>query len=115
MTRMIVRSFLVVLLAAAPLFADTLTDVKSALRNLHGSVPIRATYETKSSNVAKGRFFDQDVSTSAAVEARDDDSGMTLVYPRAMLDRAAAQRDAKKDDAKQRVADVNATRVAEML
>src|SRR5437764_129308 len=100
---------------ALPLFADTVTDVKSALRNLRAAAPIRAAYETKSANVAKGRFFDQDVSTSAAVEARVDDNGITIVYPRAMLERAAAQRDAKKDDAKQRVADVSATRIAEML
>ena len=106
---------MIALLLAIPLFADTVGDVKSALRNLHAAAPIRAAYETKSANVAKGRFFDQDVSTSAAVEARVDDNGITIVYPRAMLERAAAQRDAKKDDAKQRVADVSATRIAEML
>lgn len=107
---------LAALLASSPfLFADTLTDVKSALRNLHANAPIRAGYETKSANVAKGRFFDQDVSTTGAVEARVDDSGITVVYPRALLERSAAQRDAKRDDVKQRVADVSATRVAEML
>jgi hypothetical protein len=112
------RSFLaaaVVVAAAVPLSADTLADVKAALRNLRGTQPIRAAYETKSANVAKGRFFDQDVSTTGNVEARVDDSGITIVYPRALLDRAAAQRDAKKDDIKQRVADVSATRIAEML
>ena len=116
MTRMIRTICLAAaFVAATHASADTLADIKSALRNLHATVPIRAAYETKSANVAKGRFFDQDVSTTAAVEARVDDSGITIVYPRALLERAAAQRDSKRDDLKQRVADISATRIAEML
>jgi len=103
------------LFVAGHLCADTLADVKAALRNLRATTPIHVGYETKSANVAKGRFFDQDVSTGASVEARLDDNGITVVYPRALLDRAAAQRDAKKDEARQRVADISATRIAEML
>src|SRR6185295_8035151 len=114
---LMIRSFIAaaVVAAAMPLSADTLADVKAALRNLKATQPIRAAYETKSANVAKGRFFDQDVTTTGSVEARVDDSGLTIVYPRALLDRAAVQRDAKKDDIKERVADVSATRIAEML
>lgn len=103
------------LIAATSLSAATLDEVKTALRNLHAKQPVHAVYETKSANVASGRFFDQNVTTSASVEARVDENGLTLVYPQAMLARAAAQRDAKKDDAKERVADVSATRVSEML
>lgn len=111
------RTFFTVLALAAALqtSADTLGDVKAALHNLRATQPIRVAYETKSANVAKGRFFEQDVTTSASVDAQVDDAGITIVYPRALLDRAAAQRDAKKDEAKQRVADVSATRIAEML
>ena len=105
----------VALAAATRVSADTLSEVKSALRTLRAKQPIRAAYETKSANVAKGRFFDQNVSTAAAVEASVDENGITVIYPRSLLDRAAAQRDAKKDDAKERVADVAATRIAEML
>jgi len=103
------------LVAATSLSAATLDDVKGALRNLHAKQPVRAVYETKSANVASGRFFDQNVTTSAAVEARVDENGLTIVYSQAQLARAAAQRDAKKDDAKERVAEISATRVAEML
>jgi hypothetical protein len=103
------------LVAATSLSAATLDDVKGALRTLHAKQPVRAVYETKSANVASGRFFDQNVTTSAAVEARVDDNGLTIVYSQAQLARAAAQRDAKKDDAKERVAEISATRVAEML
>jgi hypothetical protein len=112
-----IRSLLIAAAFAVAIDASgaTLDDVKAALRNLHAKRPIHATYETKSSNVASGRFFDQNVTTSASVEARVDDAGLTIVYSHAMLDRAAMQRDAKKDDAKERVAEINATRVAEML
>ncbi len=106
---------MIALLLALPLYADTLTDVKSALHTLGATQPARALYETKSANVAKGRFFDQDVTTSGSAEARIDDNGLTLTYPRAFLERAAAQRDAKGDDTKQRAADISATRIAEML
>jgi hypothetical protein len=114
---MIVRSFVAaaVLAAAAHLSADTLAEMKSALRGLHPKQPIRAIYETKSTNVARGRFFDQDASGAGSVEARLDDDGLTIVYPRAMLDRAMAQRRAKNDSKAQRVSEVSATHLVELL
>ena len=100
--------------------ADTLGEIRAALRGLHAKQPIRATYETKSGNVAKGRFFDQDVTSGATVEARIDDDGATITYPRPQLERATAQRaardaGAKRDPKVPSVADVSATRIAEML
>jgi len=103
------------LVAATSLSAATLDDVKTALRGLHAKQPVHAVYETKSTNVAAGRFFDQNVTTSGSVEARLDENGLTLLYPQAFLARAAAQRDAKRDDAKERIASISAERVAEML
>ena len=108
-------SLAVALAAATTLSASTLDDVKAALRNLRAKQPVHAVYETKSANVAAGRFFDQNVTTSASVEARFDENGLTLVYAQSLLARAAAQRDAKRDDARERVADISAARVGEML
>ena len=105
----------VALAAATPVSADILFDIKTALRNLRAKQPVHATFETKSINVAKGRFFDQDTSSFATVEARVDDDGVTIVYPRALLDRALVQRNAKRDPKAARVADVNAPHIAEML
>jgi hypothetical protein len=115
---MIRRSILIAaaLAAATRAPADTLSDMKSALRNLRAKQPVRALYEKKSTNVARGRFFDQDSTSAAAVEARVDDEGVTILYPRALLDRAAAQRNAKKNDPKvQTVARVEPALIAEML
>jgi hypothetical protein len=113
-----IRRLLVVavaLAAATRVSADILFDVKAALRSLRAKQPVRATYESKSINVAKGRFFDQDTTTYATVEARVDDDGVTIIYPRALLERAMAQRNAKRDPKAARVADVSTTRIAEML
>jgi hypothetical protein len=111
---MIARSFVAaaVLAAAAHVSADTLAEMKSALRGLHPKQPLRATYETKSKNVASGRFFEQDVAGAGSVEARLDDDGLTIVYPRAMLE---ALRHAKKDPKATRVDEVNASHLAELL
>jgi hypothetical protein len=113
-----IRRLLVVavaLAAATRVSADILFDIKAALRNLRAKQPVRATYESKSINVAKGRFFDQDTSTSATVEARVDDDGVTIIYPRALLERALVQRNAKRDPKAPKVADVDAPHIAEML
>jgi hypothetical protein len=117
-SRVIKRSLAVAaaVAAAAQLSADTIGDVKAALRLLHAKTPIRATYDTKSTNVAHGRFFNQDETSAATVDTRVGEEGVTIVYPRALLDRGAAQRNAVKRDASaQHVADVSATRVAELL
>jgi len=113
-----IRRFLVVavaLAAATRVSADILFDIKAALRNLRAKQPVRATFETKSVNVAKGRFFDQDTTTSATVEARVDDDGVTVIYPRPLLERAMIQRNAKRDPKAPKVADVDAPHIAEML
>ena len=108
------------LFSATAVSADTLGDIRAALHNLPGNRPVSATYETKSGNVAKGRFFDQDVTSSASVEARVDGEGVTLVYPRSLLDRFSAEREAldagrKLDPKVQQVSEVSAPRIAEML
>src|SRR5712691_7394908 len=84
---------LALLLAAAPLHADTLTEVKSALAKLEGKQPLRATYEIKHSNSAKGRFFNQDFAETAAIEVRIDHEGLNLTFPRALIDKAENDRD----------------------
>ena len=113
-----IRRLLVVavaLAAATRVSADILFDIKTVLRNLRAKQPVRATFESKSVNVAKGRFFDQDTTTSATVEARVDDEGVTINYPRPLLERALIQRNAKRDPKAPKVADVDAPHIAELL
>src|SRR4051794_38411876 len=114
------RFALATLLLSAAATADTLGDIRAALRNLPGNHPVHATFETKSGNVAKGRFFDQDVTSSASVDARVDSEGITILYSRSQLERASAERETlnagrKLDPKAPQVSDVSAPRIAEML
>jgi hypothetical protein len=100
--------------------ADTIGDVRAALAGLTARQPVRATYESRRTNSARGRFYDNDFNSAGTAEARVDQEGLTVTYGRAALDRARNEKTARlganKPDAKTpRIADVSAFRVAELL
>ena len=89
------RSLLLVLLAALPLHADALTDIRTALRALGGTTPIRATYEIQRAENDEGKFSNEKSSGKATVDIEADASSFRLVVPRQMLEQVARELDAR--------------------
>jgi hypothetical protein len=111
---------LLTLALAGVVRADTIGEVRAALAGLAAKQPIRAGYEMRRTNAARGRFYDNDYNSAGSAEARVDAEGLTITYPRAALDRARSEKTARlganKPNAKMpRIGDVSAFRVAEML
>lgn len=111
---------LLTLSIAAAARADTIGDLRAALLALNGKQPVRATYESRRTNSARGRFYDNDFNSAGSAEARVDQDGLTVTYSRQQLDRARSEKTARlgatKPDAKApRVGDVSAFRIAELL
>ena len=71
--------------------ADTLSDVKSAVRRLTATQPVRATFTTEADVKAAGRFANDNSRRKAAVEVAHDQAGVTISISSAMLDRAQKQ------------------------
>ena len=92
---------------AATARGDTLADVKAALRSLGGRAAISASYESRQTNKARGKFFDQDLDTSAAAAVRADEQGVTVTLGRDLLDRARAH--------SPNAGNVNASRIASLV
>lgn len=80
---------LVCVLAAAPVGADTLSDVKAAVGRLHAKESVRAVFSTEASVKAEGRFANDNTKRKAAVEVTQSPAGITITLPAAMLDEAA--------------------------
>jgi hypothetical protein len=95
------------LAVAAAARGDTLAEVRAALRPLAGRAPIAATYEVRQTNRAHGKFFDQDLDTSAAAAVRGDEQGVTVTIGRDLLDRARSHA--------ANAGLVSASRIAELL
>ncbi|MCU1349254.1 MAG: hypothetical protein JWO56_2284 [Acidobacteria bacterium] len=115
------RLILLLLLAsAAGVQADTIGDVRATLLSLNARQPVRAAYEARRTNAARGRFYDNDFNSVASAEARVDDEGLAITYSRPVLDRARLEKTARlganKPDVKTpRIADVSPLRIAELL
>ena len=77
---------IVLLLLAATTRADTLADVRAALQTLHAQAPLRATYD-----VRVNRTGDNPYAATATVEVRVDADGLTITFPRPMLEKLATQ------------------------
>ena len=110
---------LLLLTTAVSAGADALADVKRTLGALRGTSAIAATYESRQTNKAHGRFFNQNLDLHGAADVRVDAGGITLTIPHATLERLRAQRAAghRADDETRReeTGDVPAGRVAELL
>jgi hypothetical protein len=111
---------LLTLSLAAAAQADTIGDVRGVLLSLNAKQPVRAAYESRRTNAARGRFYDNDFNSVGSAEVRVDIDGLTVTYSRSQLERARSEKTARlgatKPDAKTpRVGDVSAFRIAELL
>lgn len=80
------RVALVILLAAAPLHADNLGDVRAALTKLAGNQPLTARVQITRSRHSKGRFLNDDFEGSAVAQVEDDATGLHVMFPRALTE-----------------------------
>jgi hypothetical protein len=104
--------------AAASARADTLADVKRTLAALRGTAAVNATFESRHTNKARGRFFTQDLNQHSVAEVHGGEDGISVRLSRAMLERMRAQRAAGRrdeNDASERAGDVPPGQVAELL
>lgn len=86
---------LVVLLAALPLHADALSDIRTALGRLGATTPIRATFELQRNEADEGKFSNAKFNGRAAVDIEADGGAFRLVVPRTLLDQIALELDAR--------------------
>lgn len=80
--------FLAVALLTASSYADSLTDMRAAVAQLRATKPIHASIEVQRSRKSVGRFANQQFNGSASVEVIEDESGLHITFPRAILDRS---------------------------
>ena len=79
------------LFAAIDVSADTLADVKSAVARLGARKPVRATFTTEAVVKAAGRFANDNTMRKASVEVAQDEGGVTITIPAALIGRAEKQ------------------------
>lgn len=80
------RTLAIALLIAAPLAADGVTDVRSALMTLKAREPIRVTYELQRSVTSAGKFDNDQFSGKVAVDLDGGPGGFHLIIPQTLLD-----------------------------
>lgn len=108
---------LALMATTACLNADTLADVKRTLAALRATSPIAASYETRQTNVAKGRFYNANFDNHATAEVQVGENGLTMFLPRTAILQMRARRLASTADDKtgnEVTAEVSAARVAEL-
>jgi hypothetical protein len=95
-------------LAAVPVFADPLGDVRAALGRLPAREPVRATLELQQSVVSEGKFDNDKFAGKVAVELEGNSSGFHIIVPRPLLEQLDRERNAQVRDPKQKTATVSA-------
>src|SRR5687767_8180568 len=95
-------------LAAVPLFADPIGEVRAALGKLPAREPVRATLELQQSVVSEGKFDNDKFAGKVAVELEGNATGFHIIVPRPLLDQLDRERNAQVRDPKQKTATVSA-------
>jgi hypothetical protein len=109
---------LLLLATAVSARADAVADLKRTLATLRGASAIAATYESRQTNKARGRFFNQNLNVHSVADVQAGAGGVTVTLSRATLDRLRAQRAAGRrddEDGSEQSGEVAAGRVAELL
>lgn len=105
------RIFLLVsVLAASPLHADALGDLRGALGRLTGREPIRATVDVQRTVANEGKFDNDKFSGKAAVDIESDDGGVRVLYGRPLIEQMTRELQSRARDPKQQTPTVNAVR-----
>ncbi|HEX8252286.1 MAG TPA: hypothetical protein VF846_03980 [Thermoanaerobaculia bacterium] len=97
-----------VLAFTTPLFADPISDLRTALARLDGRDSIRATYELQRAVANEGKFNDDKFTGKVTVELEGDASGFRVVFPRPLLDQLAREQNAEARNPKLKTPTVSA-------
>lgn len=106
----ITRSLLLLLLAALPLAAEPIADVRGALGRLTGRESVRATYELQQSVTNEGKLDNDKYSGKVAVDLEADASGFRVIYTRPLLEQLSREQQAKSADPNRKVPTASALR-----
>jgi hypothetical protein len=85
MRRLAASAFLIL---TTPLRADTVADMRAAISQLRATQPIHVSIDLQRSRKNEGRFANQQFSGSASIDAVEDEAGLRITFPRAILERA---------------------------
>lgn len=82
------RAALVFLFSSLTARADVITDMRAAVSQLHATKPIHVSIEVQRSRKNEGRFANQQFTGTASLDAVEDDAGLHITFPRALLEKA---------------------------
>jgi hypothetical protein len=68
--------------------ADVVTDMRAAVAQLHATKPIHVSIDVQNSRKNEGRFANQQFTGTASLDVIEDDAGLHITFPRAILERA---------------------------
>jgi hypothetical protein len=86
---------LVVFLAAVPLAADPLGDVRTAVERFQAAEPVRATYELQRAEKNEGKFGNGNSNGKVAVELEGSAAGYHIVVGRPLLEQIEKEQQAR--------------------
>ena len=85
MRRLIAPAFLLLTLNIR---ADVVTDMRAAVSQLRATKPIHVSIDVQNSRKNEGRFANQQFTGTASLEVIEDDAGLHVTFPRALLEKA---------------------------
>lgn len=68
--------------------ADVITDMRAAVSQLRATKPIHVSIDVQNSRKNEGRFANQQFVGTASFEVIEDDAGLHITFPRALLEKA---------------------------
>jgi hypothetical protein len=101
--------------------ADVMTDMRAAVSQLRATRPIHVSIDVQNSRKNEGRFANQQFTGAASLDVIEDDAGLHITFPRAILERADREsREHTTDPRKQTptraaVNDTQATEIADAV
>src|SRR4051812_21872173 len=111
----------VLLLLTLTARADVVADMRAAVSQLRATKPIHVSIDVQQSRKNEGRFANQQFTGSASLDVIEDDAGLHITFPGALLEKAAREsREHTADPRKQTPAraavnDTEATEIADAV
>jgi hypothetical protein len=111
----------VLLLLSFTARADVVTDMRAAVSQLRATKPIHVSIDVQQSRKNEGRFANQQFTGTASLDVIEDDAGLHITFPRALLEKANREsREHTADPRKQTptraaVNDTEATDIADAI
>jgi hypothetical protein len=68
--------------------ADAVADMRAAISQLRATKPIHVSIDVQRSRKNEGRFANQQFTGTASLDVVEDEAGMRITFPRAILERA---------------------------